>query len=512
MLTQSIAALTIVLVGHGVVTAAATPKQKVEFMRAMKSGNSKRNTRQLNQDTEKEFKKTLYGTSKESSALRKKIIEKAIVVKPAAEGGDAVRKLQNNYYANENYNANAKNNYNSKTNADNYKYTENFDGSDDYFMAYGEWENTFGFDATQYALSYNRCAAVRQFDGELAAQEDSTSVFATKNFAVFRFCPEATCMGFVRDYADCGCEQQCQTIGNQQSNSYNNNNNNGNGYSEEACISACNTQCVAYQKVQANSKRDLSSSSSTSNPYSSHTFDFTKNWSPEDDAEVFGARGEGCQSNYGEYMVELTDYLQMMLEFQEERFQTYCSYCKDCMYNVYQVWLKNGGNNRKLSYEEFKNSDEREQIERELGGDIYGGQANGKYYNVCPEYDTCTEYKNLCDNNSIDEHLTEYFTCTAVQKNNGVQAYVGPHCAKDGFTVTLGVFSDEYCNDYIGNSVDIANFIGEEIDIESDSLKSWYNSANGPLDMLTYSNEDDVCIPCRNGVSVVAFFLYSLLE
>ena len=71
--------MTIVLVGHGVVTAAATPKQKVEFMRAMKSGNSKRNTRQLNQDTEKEFKKTLYGTSKESSALRKKIIEKAIM-------------------------------------------------------------------------------------------------------------------------------------------------------------------------------------------------------------------------------------------------------------------------------------------------------------------------------------------------------------------------------------------------------------------------------------------------
>ena len=501
MLNQSITALTIVLVGQAAVAsaAAATPKQKVEFMRAMKSSDKKRNTRQLNKDTEKEFKKTVYGTSKESSALRKKIIEKAVLVKPA-EGGDARKLANNNNNQNQNYNANAKNSYNSKTNADNYKYTEDFDGSDDYFMAYGEWENTFGFDATQYALSYNRCAAVRQFDDQLAAQEDSTSVFATKNFAVFRFCPEATCMGFVKDYADCGCESQCAAYETQASYSSSSN------YNEEACISACQTQCTAFQKVQANSKRELtyysSSSSSSSNPYSSFLFDFTKNWSPEDDAEVFGARGEGCQTNYGEYMVELADYLQMMLEFQEERFETYCSYCQECMYKVYQVWLKNGGSNRQLSYDEFKSSDERQQMERELGGDVNGGQAYGKYYNVCPEYDTCTEYKNMCGND-IDEHLTQYFTCTEVTKNNGVSAYVGPHCAKDGFTVTLGVFSDENCYEYIGNSVDIGNFIGEEMDIESDALKAWYNSANGPLDMLQFSNEDDVCIPCRNGVSTI---------
>lgn len=500
MLNQSITALTIVLVGQAAVASAAatTPKQKVEFMRAMKSSDKKRNTRQLNKDTEKEFKKTVYGTSKESSALRKKIIEKAVLVKPA-EGGDARKLANNNNNQNQNYNANAKNSYNSKTNADNYKYTEDFDGSDDYFMAYGEWENTFGFDATQYALSYNRCAAVRQFDDQLAAQEDSTSVFATKNFAVFRFCPEATCMGFVKDYADCGCESQCAAYETQASYSSSSN------YNEEACISACQTQCTAFQKVQANSKRELtyySSSSSSSNPYSSFLFDFTKNWSPEDDAEVFGARGEGCQTNYGEYMVELTDYLQMMLEFQEERFETYCTYCDSCMYKVYQVWLKNGGNNRQLSYDEFKSSDERQHMERELGGDVYGGQAYGKYYNVCPEYDTCTEYKNMCGND-IDEHLTQYFTCTEVTKNNGVSAYVGPHCAKDGFTVTLGVFSDENCYEYIGNSVDIGNFIGEEMDIESDALKAWYNSANGPLDMLQFSNEDDVCIPCRNGVSTI---------
>ena len=34
---------------------------------------------------------------------------------------------------------------------------------------------------------------------EIAATKDTSSVFATKNFTVFRFCPEATCMGFESD-------------------------------------------------------------------------------------------------------------------------------------------------------------------------------------------------------------------------------------------------------------------------------------------------------------------------
>ena len=62
-----------------------------------------------------------------------------------------------------------------------------------------------------------------------------------------------------------------------------------------------------------------------------------------------------------------------MLEWQEERFETYCMYCEECMYNVYEEWLKNGGD-RKLTYEEFKDSEEHRQLRqlsdehRKLGG------------------------------------------------------------------------------------------------------------------------------------------------
>ena len=89
---------------------------------------------------------------------------------------------------NGNYNQYGYNNQNNNGEA-NYKYNNQRDGADDYFNSYATWENEFGFDVTQFSLSYARCAAVRQYDDEIAADEDTTSVFATKRFAVFRFCP-----------------------------------------------------------------------------------------------------------------------------------------------------------------------------------------------------------------------------------------------------------------------------------------------------------------------------------
>ena len=41
MLTQSIATVALVLVGQGIVAAATTPRQKMEFLRAMKSPHAR---------------------------------------------------------------------------------------------------------------------------------------------------------------------------------------------------------------------------------------------------------------------------------------------------------------------------------------------------------------------------------------------------------------------------------------------------------------------------------------
>ena len=467
MLAYPIAAAALLLVASG--ADASTPKQKMEFMRSMKAATKKSNrSRKLKATTTKEYKEALYGNSNESSAMRKKFVSKAKVVTP-----DSRRKLDQNEASNgwEYYNNNKQTNY----------YNTQRDGSDDYFAATGEWNNGFGFDPSQFSLSYHRCASVRQFDDELAAEEDSTSVFSTKHFAVFRFCPESTCMGVNEQdgYAEFLAAQEEWEA--KQAAQYQNEENDGTYWDGQyRNAEFLNGQWTTRDGGVCN-ENDFDATGECKNP------------------TYAGARGEGCQSNYGEYMIELEDYLQLMLEYQEERVQTYLTYCEECMFEVYQVWLQNGGqNNRKLTYEEFKSSDKHQKAARELGGNINGGLANQQYYDVCPEYDTCAEYQIF---GGMDESYTEYFECTEIERNNGQVAYISPHCAENGFTVTLGLYADEYCNEYIGNGADISNYLGETWDVEEDALKMWYNSANGAMDILEFSNEEEVCIPCRKSVS-----------
>jgi len=480
MFAYPFAPATLLILGQsGSSSAAATHKQEMEFIRAMKKSSMRKSraSRSLSSKNHNEFKAVLNGISKKSSELYKSIINKSTAVKP---GEGRKRKLQNY------------NNYDDKS------------GTDDYFMTYGEWKNSFGFDATQYSLSYHRCAEVRQFDDQVAAQEDTDSVFTTKRFAVFRFCPEATCMGYMEEDFDCGCESQCETLAEHYGDD-------DDDEDYEACEEACEDQCESFWSYQYRNQGDRTYQQEDAdedkakmhwNGSDSYSFNMSyanEQRAKEDEQNTLGARGKGCQSNYGEYMIEIEDYLSLMIEFQEERFDTYCEYCAQCMLNVYHAWLEMGGDNnnyRKLTFEDFKNSEEHQKMARELGGNVNGGQANAGFYNVCPEYDTCSEYQKTCKQ-GMDKGYSGYFECAEVENVNGQVAYIGPHCGGDSFTITLGVYSDEYCNEYIGNGVDIASFLGEELDIEEDTLKSYYNSANGAMDVLKYSNEDDVCIPCR---------------
>ena len=189
-------------------------------------------------------------------------------------------------------------------------------------------------------------------------------------------------------------------------------------------------------------------------------------------------------------MVELEEYLELMMDYDEERFEMYEEYCTECMQLVYQQWMDQWARHRKgrkLSFDEFVSSEEHRRLEWDESDE----------YDACPEYDTCKYYKNV----GYTDDYSQWFGCTEVEKNNGQVAYVSPHCAEDGQTITWGVYSDEKCYTYIGNGVDVASFIGEEL--EEDALKSYYNSAFGAtLDQLEYVNEDQVCISCKQQVSL----------
>jgi hypothetical protein len=190
---------------------ASTSHQRNAFVKAMSESHGSLRLAKDQTPSPKTLAEEMSGDSKRARELRKKIMSKAKLVRSLQEvqeeaaGEDASAVVA--------------------------------DGTDDYYHAVGEWDNAFKFDATQYSLSYHRCAAVKQVDDTLAAAEDSTTVFITKNFAVFRFCPSML----------------------------------------------CESSNVAENE-------------------------------DGDEAEVVGgANGDGCQSNYGEYMIELGDYLAFMV-------------------------------------------------------------------------------------------------------------------------------------------------------------------------------------------------------
>ena len=278
-------------------------------------------------------------------------------------------------------------------------------------------------------------------------------MFATKHFAVFRFCPEQTCLGIQDDE-----ERRRRAEEDQDDNVQDDGQEGAEGEEEESQEGAEGEEEESDDGAEGEEEES----------------DDGAGDDQEEEQELSGARGIGCQSNYGEYMIELEDFLQIMLEYEEERFQAYCDYCEDCMQAVYWQWMKNMGGrelNEDITYEQWRQH--------------YSSRELGDYYSVCPEYDLCVTYNNVCGH-GLDDDLTEYFKCTEVQRNNGMVAYIGPHCAEDGYKITLGIYADEECNQYIGKGVNIQTFIGQQLD--EDPLSFYYN------------NEQQICIPCRAGV------------
>jgi len=370
---------------------------------------------------------------------------------------------------------------------------------------------------------------------------------------------------------------------------------------------------------------------------------------PEDSCNKYSLTG--CGKNYGEYVVEMSTYLEFMLDFYEDHYGAYCDYCYSCDYNYqvlkkvsqsqcyedfaqlnyeenseqqteawqdyynahygdmsqynsqksqYQQQMQNqmnyassqGANsyysaqnngNRKLDdssgsgyYSSFANyaSDNSgsgqatgqsyynmysaQQGVDENGAQTYGYyDDNGNYVNLCDsdgytdnngqvynfdcdgsnEYETsmrvcsdggfcdeceyqtdlqfdpcdeyvCKDYYTYCsdlyepgykqmynggqaqnnndDRNNNDDggnqnqnsnynykqqqqdnELYQFLSCTEYTNEYGQTSYVGPHCGSDHYTISLGVFSDENCVNFVDQHVSLSKVLGYGYDDES---------------------------------------------
>lgn len=270
----------------GVATATkSSTRQRNAFLKEMKSANlnlhpSERSLTKDQTPSLETFSEIINGDSPRSENYRNKIIKKAKYVSPEEI---KARELQNQQgYANGQFN------YNNGQGVQSL-YTNDANG--DAYVASGAWNNAFGFDPTDYSFAYLRCAEVRQFDDDLAAEEDSPSVFSTAHFAVFRFCPTLTCEGMTEKQIE--AERQAEYYAYVASQNQANAENQAAAFAESRsgdAYSAYNAQMYVKQQAAAAEQSGES--------YEPPSWVFDKRI-------IGGADGTGCSSNYGEYMLEL---------------------------------------------------------------------------------------------------------------------------------------------------------------------------------------------------------------
>ena len=244
------------------------------------------------------------------------------------------------------------------------------------------------------------------------------------------------------------------------------------------------------------------------------------------------SNGNGCSSDYGEYVLPLDEYLYYMSVFNDAKEKHYCQWCKQCLQN--QNNRKRRRRHRRLEgnadyedadadadyenadadadYEDadadadYEDVDENEgEVEdyedaNEYGEDeqLYddGGadEAQDEATQSCPS--ECNYYSDRCENNNNDDSTLDYedyLNCkkyrTYDKYGNKLSLYVGAYCSSDHSTIKVDVFYDQFCTNYAGNDHDVNTITG--LQFEDSGLSDFY-----PED----------CIPCKESVS--SFFLF----
>mmetsp|Transcript_10873 Transcript_10873/g.25333 ORF Transcript_10873/g.25333 Transcript_10873/m.25333 type:complete len:503 (+) Transcript_10873:131-1639(+) len=165
------------------------------------------------------------------------------------------------------------------------------------------------------------------------------------------------------------------------------------------------------------------------------------------------SRAYGCNSDYVEYAIELTDYIRIMLRHEMDKEEQLCNWCDEC----------GGGNrrNRGLASNYYYTYDE--------DGNVVLNEDYVPDSNL-----NCTDYESYCfdaygnsecdddnnangndDNYSIDlEGYLNILDCTQV--NGGY--FLRPRCDAYNGVLTMGVYHDKFCAHYAGNEVNVENF------------------------------------------------------
>ena len=193
----------------------------------------------------------------------------------------------------------------------------------------------------------------------------------------------------------------------------------------------------------------------------------------------------GCKSVYGEYLMNLEDFLTVQQDYLDEEFEYYCNYCEQCIYfNTYFSDTDEEGQGgcsqteACYDYDDYCSDEARTQMEEEAEFSI-------EDFFECKEIDIWGGDDDNGDDATIvdDKYQFGDDRYNVFYKNEG-KAYIGSHC-NEGI-ITIGLFADDQCIHYVGNQIDFFNATGYEL--EASAVEEMY--------------VPDGCLSCdRNNVS-----------
>jgi hypothetical protein len=146
-----------------------------------------------------------------------------------------------------------------------------------------------------------------------------------------------------------------------------------------------------------------------------------------------------CNSNYGEYIVDMDTYLEITLQHKKDEQDAYCEACQSC--------ADDGGRGR---------------VRRRRRRRATTAVDCDTCYNQCLNIGNMEEYGYV--------DAAEYYRCEKVYQNDntGLVYYAGAMCDKSGARIKVGLFTDEYC------------------EIESDASPDTYVKKNGYNVKMSY--------------------------
>jgi len=184
---------------------------------------------------------------------------------------------------------------------------------------------------------------------------------------------------------------------------------------------------------------------------------------------------DSCNYGYGEYLVDMEEYLDATIEYAKDKQEEICDQCEDECDGYYGN--QNQGNDEK----EGENNEE--------------GNRRRLSSSNCKEcMDTCEKIENMEENGYID--ATDFVECQEIQDegDDGKALYAGAMCASNGSKIKIGVFSDDECR-ILNSELDVENFLadgdGNQMKLSHALLKTTYESDSCLSCLVQNDDEND---------------------